>query len=239
MTPPGFDRLMPLVRRGDRPVALMVPGAGGGLQPYLRLAGALGKTHNVYGILAVGLLAGEEPEDDVAAMAESTLRAVDNAGITPDLLFGWSMGGAISWEVCVRLAARGIRPELVMLDSSPLPRTATEQENEWLLDRVTAMLGDRADADMVVRVRRTLAGQIAALTDHRVDQPYDGRVLLISCTDPDRMRAPSIDHWRQLASDLREERVDADHFEVFDPAYLPALTELLRPFVGRAEESVR
>lgn len=227
-------RLIVLVRRGQRPTCVILPGGGGGLQPYMRLAAVLGETHNVYAVRAAGLVPGEAPEDRVDLMADSATRALDGAGVTPNLVFGWSMGGVIGWEVCVRLAARRIQPDLALLDSSPLPRVATAKSNAWLLDKVTGMLGPRSDAATVDRVRRTLAAQMAALSEYRADRSYSGRVLMITCADPDPMRAPSLVEWRSLAPDLRERHVNADHYEVFDPEHLPGLVNALEPFLQPA-----
>ena len=84
-TLPG--RLITLVRRRDKPVCVMLPGAGGGLTPYLRLASHLGKTHSVYAVRAAGLLPDEAPEETVAQMADSAVEALD--GLSPALVFGW------------------------------------------------------------------------------------------------------------------------------------------------------
>ncbi len=228
-----LGRLVTLVRRGQRPACVLLPGAGGGLQPYLRLASVFGETHNVYAVRAAGLVPDEDPEDRVEVMAQSAVQALDEAGIEPALVFGWSMGGVIGWEACVRFAARGVRPDLAMLDSSPLPRREPEASDRWLVDRVTAMLGPRPDAGTVERVQQTLKAQIAALAGYRTEQPYDGRVLAVTCADPDPQRAPSVARWRELATNLTEGHLDADHFDVFDPVHLPALTTALAPVLGQ------
>ena len=93
-TLPG--RLITLVRRKDRPVCVMLPGAGGGLTPYLRLASHLGRTHSVYAVRAAGLLPDETPEDTVARMADSAVDAL--GGLAPALVFGWSLGGTVAWD---------------------------------------------------------------------------------------------------------------------------------------------
>lgn len=239
MSVPTLGRVLPLVRRGDRPVCAVLPGAGGGLQPYFRLAGFFGETHNVYGVRAAGLVPGEEPETSVAAMAASALRGLDAVGATPEVVFGWSMGGVVGWELCALLADRGVRPDLVLLDSSPLPRVPTGRTDAGLLSKVVSMLGGHADAGTVERVRLTVRGQIEALSVHRTVQPYSGRVLLITCADPDPERAPSVAAWRELATDLREARVDVDHFDVLDQAHLPDLARLIGPFLGHAAKGVR
>ncbi|SFB13849.1 Thioesterase domain-containing protein [Amycolatopsis marina] len=228
-TQPG--RLITLVRRGSRRTCVLLPGAGGGLGYYLRLAEFLGRTGNVYGIRASGLVAGEEPESRVGDMADSALRALDDAGIEPDLVLGWSMGGVIGWEMCVRLAERGVRPDLALLDSSPLPRAESADSTNWLLDKVGGMLGPRPDKENAARLKRVLMGQLSAVAEYRVDRSYGGRVLLVTCAGPEATRELTVANWRNLAPRLREQHLDVDHYEVFRPDNLPALRDSLTPFV--------
>lgn len=224
-------RLITLVRRGSRPACVMLPGAGGGLGHYLQLAGALGQTGNVYGIRAAGLVAGEEPENRVGDMADSAVQALDDAGIVPELVFGWSMGGVIGWEVCVRLAERGVRPALVLLDSSPLRDEDTAESTNWLLDKVGGMLGPRPDEESAARLRRVVLGQLSAVAEYRAERSYAGRVLLVTCAGPEATRELTVASWRKLAPDLREQHLDVDHYEVFRPEHWPALRDSLTPFV--------
>jgi hypothetical protein len=83
MTTPQPGRLVPLLRRGSRPTLLLLPGAGGGLNPYLRLAAALGQSHNVTALRAAGLVPTEEPEHGIAEMADAALRALEESGDIP------------------------------------------------------------------------------------------------------------------------------------------------------------
>lgn len=228
-TEPG--RLITLVRRGSRPACVMLPGAGGGLSHYLRLARFLGQTGNVYGIRASGLVAGEEPENRIDEMADSAVRALDDAGIEPELVFGWSMGGVIGWEVCVRLAERGVQPALVLLDSSPLPGEDTVESTNWLLDKVGGMLGPRPGEESAARLKRVVLGQVSAVAEYRAERPYAGHVLLVTCAGPDATREPIVATWRKLAPHLRERHLDVDHYEVFGPEHFPALRDSLTPFV--------
>jgi thioesterase domain-containing protein len=227
-------RLVTLMHRGRRPSCVMLPGAGGGLHPYLRLAGFLGRTHNVYAVRAAGLVPGEEPEESVAAMAGSALEALDEARLQPSLVFGWSLGGVVGWELCVRLAARGVLPDLVLLDSSPLAVRTTAAAEARLLDRITAMLGPRAGDATVERVRRTVTAQVVALAGYRGEASYPGRVLLVRCTGPESEPETSVAAWRARAPDLSERWVDAGHYDVLDAAHHEDLTAALAPFVRRA-----
>lgn len=228
-------RLITLVRRKDRPACVMFPGAGGGLGPYLRLASLLGRCYSVYAVRAAGLLPEDVPEDTIETMADSAVRALD--GHSPALVFGWSLGGTVAWETCVRLADRGVRPDLVVVDSSPLPRRSTAAGDELIWDIIAGGLGPRPDEGTVARVRRTFDAQVRALAGHAAQREYAGRVLLLMCADtgPDGEfsdRAGAVRRWRELAHDLRAATLDAGHYEVFDPEHLDRLMAEIGAFTG-------
>ncbi|GAA0257103.1 hypothetical protein GCM10010492_67550 [Saccharothrix mutabilis subsp. mutabilis] len=231
-TLPG--RLIPFVRRKDRPVCVMVPGAGGGLGPYLRLASFLGDTHNVYAVRSTGLLPGEEPEESIPGMAATVLATLDDAGIVPDLVFGWSQGGVVAWEVCADLAARGATPDLVVVDSSPEPWLSTVERDGAIRDVIVAQLGARPAPDTVDRLVRTFDAHVRALSAHRVERPYAGRVLLLLCAD-EGVPPAEAQRWRSLAGRLDRGTLRASHFEVFDPEHLPELTDAIGAFLGRGK----
>lgn len=231
-------RLVTLVRRKDRPVCLLLPGAGGGLNPYLRLASFLGKFYNVYAVRAAGLLPGDPVEDSIDAMADAAVTALD--GRVPRLVFGWSLGGTIAWEVCVRLAAQGARPDLVIVDSSPLPRNASAEDDEVIRQIVIGGLGPRPDGETVQRVDQTFRAQVAALAKYSAVRSYDGRVLLLMC--PDTVvdgalteRQQAVRRWREIAPDLHVDGLDAGHYEVFDPEHIGQLTGSISAFAGLEE----
>jgi thioesterase domain-containing protein len=233
-------RLITLVRRKGRPACVLLPGAGGGLNPYLRLASFLGQTHSVHAIRAAGLLPGEAPEQTVAQMADSVLDTLHEQAIVPDLVFGWSLGGTVGWEVCVRLAAAGHRPDLVIVDSSPLPRPSTVEDDGRIRDTIVQMLGPRPDPQTVERVLATFQAQVAALVDYRAERDYAGRVLLLMCSDDDIAgRDASVRRWQDIAPDLRTHPLDAGHFAVFEPAHLPQLTGRIADFLPVPAGSAR
>jgi thioesterase domain-containing protein len=217
----------------------MLPGAGGGLNPYLRLAAFLGSSYDVYAVRAAGLLPGEEAEDSVAQMAGSIVAELDAATVVPDLVFGWSLGGTVGWEVAVRLADRGHLPALVVVDSSPLPRQSTVEGDGVVRDVILSGLGPNPRADTLQRVLSVFDGQVTALADHKTERRYRGRVLLLMCADTeDSGRAEMVRTWRSLSTDLRYGRLDAEHFAVFEQERLPQLTDQITGFL-RAEEVVR
>ncbi len=236
MTTVNPGSLVTLVRRGRRPACVMLPGSGGGLSPYLRLARHLGKSHNVYGVVPTGMLPGELPEETVPEMAAAARDALGNGDIRPELVFGWSFGGIIAWELSNLLAADGPAPEVVIVDSSPLPRRATAAADHEVQSRILAQLGPLAKPDLVDRVLRIFDAQVRALRDYRTEYHYRGRVLLQMCTPWDtEATAAAVRRWKELAEDLTTGTLDADHYEVFEPAHLPQLVSAIDGFLGRAE----
>jgi surfactin synthase thioesterase subunit len=230
-----FGRLLTLVRRKAFPVCVMLPGAGGGLNPYLRLASFLSQSYGVYAVRAAGLLPEETPETSVGQMADSVVDAMETAGVQPSLVFGWSLGGTIGWEVCVRLADRGLTPDLVIVDSSPLARPSTVEADARIRDIIVGMLGPRPSKDTLDRVVHTFQAQVDALADYEAVREYAGRVLLLMCRGEDfDGQAESVRRWRSLAPNLRCGELDAGHFEVFEQANLPQLTGAIGDFLGVA-----
>jgi surfactin synthase thioesterase subunit len=228
------SRLIPIVRRASRPVCVMLPGLGGGLMPYLRLGAFLGQSYNVYAIRAAGLMPDEEPETAVPEMADGVLRVLESGGLVPDVVFGWSMGGTVAWEVCAALARRGHRPDLVMVDSSPLPLPADRERNDRTLGAIVDMLGPRPDPETLRRLTTTCRLHLDALIRFAVRDSYDGRVLLLTCggESANGRRDLAVARWHTLVPSLRTGTLAADHFGVFDPEHLPALSSAVGEFLG-------
>lgn len=216
--PRPVPQLIPLARKKDRPTCVLLPGLGGGLQPYLRLAGALGTDRNVYAMRAAGLMPGEEPEKSIVDIASATRDVLRTAGVTPDLVVGWSLGGVVGWELNLQLD----RPvPLVIIDSVPCPWAGTEYGSAKLRERVTGMLGPQADPETLDRVLTTIDIHLDALAAHSTSVRYDGPVLLIAGEGDaewgaEGWREAAIDGWHALAPRLRVERIAAGHFEILD-----------------------
>jgi thioesterase domain-containing protein len=234
MSGPTTPRLFPIARRGNRPACVMVPGAGGGLVPYLRLGAFLGKTYDVYAVRAAGLVPDEEPEYSVPEMAEGVLRALEPGGLVPEVVFGWSMGGLVAYEVSATLAERGHRPDLVMVDCSPFRLPPDPERDAATREVIVGMLGPRPDAETLERVTRTFHAHIGALIDHEAHRGFGGRVQLLICTGLSDLsdRDAAVAHWRALAPDLQTADLDTDHFRVFDAEHLPQLSSSIGEFLG-------
>lgn len=228
-----LSRMMPISRRTGQPTCLVLPGAGGGLRPYVPLGSFLSEWFDVFLVRTLGLLPDEEPEDSIPVTADAIVDELLAADRIPVLLVGWSMGGVIGWEVATRLAARGHLPNLVLIDTNPLRRVPHPEQDEEILARLATMLGPNPDPEARHRLRQVFQAQVAALSRHGLSESYLGRVLLLLCSDADRElhRDKWVDVYAGLAGQLRTVRLDAGHFEVFDPPHFPDLVRHLRGFV--------
>jgi aspartate racemase len=105
----------------ERPLFLVHP-AGGQVFPYLHLARYLGSDQPCYGLQARGLEQGQDPHtriEDMATYYIEALQAVQPEG--PYCLGGWSMGGAVAFEMAQQLHAQGQRVALLALLDSRIP----------------------------------------------------------------------------------------------------------------------
>ncbi len=104
---------------GRRPFFCVHP-VGGSVLPYAELARRLGPEQPFYGLQARGLDGDEVLPESIPAMAAlyvTAVRAVQPHG--PYLLGGWSMGGAIAFEMACQLRREGEEVALLaLLDTS-------------------------------------------------------------------------------------------------------------------------
>jgi len=114
--------LIPIKPDGSLPPFFCVHAVGGSTVPYVPLAHLLPAARPFYGLEAPGLHGGA-PIDQLPAMAENylrVLRTVQPAG--PYHLGGWSMGGAIAFEMACQLRDHGEEvASLVMFDTAVPP----------------------------------------------------------------------------------------------------------------------
>ncbi|RKH72154.1 non-ribosomal peptide synthetase [Corallococcus interemptor] len=106
-------------QEGVRPF-FCVHAVGGSVVPYAELARALGPAQPFYGLQARGLDGEQPPCDSIPEMAALYVRAVREVQPHgPYLLGGWSLGGAVAWEMAHQLRREGETVALVaLLDSS-------------------------------------------------------------------------------------------------------------------------
>ncbi|WP_432148829.1 alpha/beta fold hydrolase [Streptomyces sp. bgisy029] len=225
-TTPDARLLVQFATRPGPLSSLLIHPAGGGLGQYLAVAARLSRHGDVFGIRAAGLLPGEEPVADVEEMIRTYLGLIGTLRERPGLLFGWSLGGVIAWELAARMAQDGPAPAVVMIDSfAGLPR-ATEEDRTDVIERSVSHLNTGVDAD---RVRATARAHIRAATGHRTRSRGTGPALLVSCAGPDRQLQTAA--WQELDDRLTVRELDCGHFEVFAPQHQEHLITHLDSFL--------
>ncbi|HXO39837.1 MAG TPA: amino acid adenylation domain-containing protein, partial [Thermoanaerobaculia bacterium] len=146
--------------RGARPLFCVHP-AGGNVLCYAELARALGPDQPLYGLqLPDPQPPGSVPTvETLAARYLEELPAVAPAG--PYALSGWSLGGAIAYEMARQLRAAGEAVELLaLIDPSPLSRPPVAGEPAAETDAGDAGLRAQFLGDLVALAGRD-AGPIA------------------------------------------------------------------------------
>lgn len=129
---------------GSRPPFFCVHPAGGDVLCFQALSQHMGPDQPFYGLQSRGLGAGEEPLASLEEMAASYRAEIARITAGPFYLGGWSLGGAVAFELARQLAAAGSEVALLaILDGTPgpLPRPAAGAAEEgekddayWLME---------------------------------------------------------------------------------------------------------
>jgi thioesterase domain-containing protein len=117
---------------GDRPAFFCVHPAGGDVLCFQALSRHLGADQPFYGLQSRGLEAGQEPLASIQEMAAAYRAEIVRAAPGPYHLGGWSLGGAIAFELARQLAAAGEAVALLaIVDGTPgtWPRPAGDAGN--------------------------------------------------------------------------------------------------------------
>jgi thioesterase domain-containing protein len=213
----GAAPLYWLRRVGEEPIHVWIHPAGGGIDCYRPLAESL--PFRSVAIDSPALRTSGLPPASIEELAADYLSHVERAGLSePLVLGGWSLGGAIAFEMAVQLARQGRRVvQVVLIDSyagSALP-------SPDVLNAGNVLLGMHAGvpADELGGLRKSLRDHFAALRRYRPG-PYRGPVLSIRAVpahgNPDAI-------WRAAAADLRVQALTGDHFAIMSPASKEAL----------------
>ncbi|WP_242578310.1 thioesterase domain-containing protein [Streptomyces sp. MST-110588] len=160
-----FEMLLALRTTGSRPPLFCLHPAGGLSWCYAGLLRHLGPDRPVYGLQARGLARpGDLPttfEEMISDYVEQ-IRGVQPSG--PYHLLGWSLGGALSHAVAVRLRQQGEQVALLaMLDSRPIdphgPAGAVPREHDVLalLLEAAGHGPERLDPDRTLTVAEVTA----------------------------------------------------------------------------------
>lgn len=114
--------LVPLRPTGTRPPFFCVHASGGSVFTYAGLIPRLVPDQPIYGLEAAGLNGEEPPLDRVEAMADRYVGALRSLGSRgPFLLGGWSMGGAVAFEMASLLLRAGEEVALLALIDVSVP----------------------------------------------------------------------------------------------------------------------
>jgi thioesterase domain-containing protein/acyl carrier protein len=116
-TPP-WQSLVAIQPSGSATPIFMVPGVGGHVLVFARLAKLMGSEQPIYGLQARGLDGSEAPFTSVPEMASHyvhAIRQVQPEG--PYLMAGVCTGGLIVYEMAQQLAAEGETATIFMLDT--------------------------------------------------------------------------------------------------------------------------
>jgi thioesterase domain-containing protein/acyl carrier protein len=114
----GWDALVAIQPGGTKPPFFGVPGVGGNVLVFARLARQLGPDQPFYGLQARGLDGEASPFTRVEEMASHYLgeiRAVRPKG--PYLIGGTCTGGVVAYEIAQQLVAQGERVTLAIMES--------------------------------------------------------------------------------------------------------------------------
>jgi thioesterase domain-containing protein len=142
--PPSLVAIQP---SGSRPPFFCVHPAGGDVLCFQALSRHMGTDQPFYGLQSRGLGGGEEPFSAIEEMAASYRAEITRASSGPYYLGGWSLGGAVAFELARQIAAGGGEVAvLAIVDSTPglWPRpapgtvgTPEDDENDdalWLME---------------------------------------------------------------------------------------------------------
>ncbi|HVG07350.1 MAG TPA: amino acid adenylation domain-containing protein [Thermoanaerobaculia bacterium] len=167
MTAGPSSNLIPLQAKGGKPPFFWVHPAGGDVLCYAGLARHLGDDQPFYGIQADG----ENPPSRIEEMAEryiQEVRRIQPEG--PYFLGGWSLGGAVAFEMARQLRAAGATVALLAVIDGALTVESGPEESDadFLLD-IAAYVGNfHGRAPEVSRDRLEALdadGQIAYVTE--------------------------------------------------------------------------
>ena len=259
----GGERRMPGVslirlRDGDAdlPPVFMVHSLTGTLVRFVELKGSMKSGREIYGLQARGLDPDLEPHLDIVEMAADYLAEIRKARPQgPYILYGYSLGGIIAYEVAQQLLAEGADVRLLALGDTDSMWDFETARGDVLTRLVTRALhldldiGELSALDPDERVGRILRAGMASgalppdfglaklrrmLEMYETNAmaaanykvlPYPGETLLIRADDDSE--APDDLGWGDHASQLTVERVPYDHYSMMERAGAPSIAEIL------------
>jgi thioesterase domain-containing protein len=142
--PTAPSSLVAIQPAGRRPPFFCIHPAGGDVLCFQPMSRHMGTDQPFYGLQSRGLNPGEEPLATIEEMAAAYRAEICRVTPGPYYLGGWSLGGAVAYEVARQLAAEGKEVAfLAVIDTTPgLPAGETDEADDadndddarWLLD---------------------------------------------------------------------------------------------------------
>ncbi|ABA25091.1 Amino acid adenylation (plasmid) [Trichormus variabilis ATCC 29413] len=156
--------LIPLQPHGSKRPFFCLHPAGGNVLCYYELARHLQPDQPIYGLQALGLDGEQQPYnriEDMAAHYIQLIRTIQPTGSY--LLGGWSMGGAIAFEIAQQLHQQGDRVDLLALFDSlaPIPQNKPTNISEYNDAKMLSQLAQ----DMA-----SLTGRNLAISEQQLQQ---------------------------------------------------------------------
>ncbi len=140
-------------RSGAATSVVVVHAVGGSVLGYSELVRGLAPDVAVYGLEAPGLHSAETPVASIPQLAAHYIGALRERGSTDGLiLLGWSMGGAVAYEMAAQLAAAGTQPTPLILLDTVLPTGTPSPDPVAVLEEYAQFLADAGGAPDELRL---------------------------------------------------------------------------------------
>ena len=138
-----LETLLPIRATGSRPPLYCVHPISGSAYAYTALGRLLASDQPVYGFESPGFEDGRTPLTSLEALSAEYIKVLRRAGSSGSyLLLGWSMGGAIAFDMAQRLSASGADvPMLVLIDTAVPVRMELPVQKAMLRRFVIDMMG--------------------------------------------------------------------------------------------------
>lgn len=117
---------------GNKPPLFCIPGAGGNVIYFQKLARHLGYDQPFYGLQAAGLSSSKTPHTTVEEMADYYIGAMKQVQPTgPYMICGHSLGGWVAFEMSQQLLKQGEQVAFVGIIDTPIPNKDREDRSDW------------------------------------------------------------------------------------------------------------